>query len=231
MDNLKDRLEVHLNIPKGYVNPRKSLMRAYPIFEQGMPLCNIAELSASARKEAIFSVLDWLDVERNPRYLLTNGKTYCNIYAYDLSHLLGAYLPRVWWNEESIRKIKSFTDVKPIYGETIFEQNCNSLSLWLKNYGSIFNWKKLNTVGELPRQINNGAIGCIISKQKLNGIHGHISMVVPEYKHHFCIRLEDGKHYPLQSQAGTLNKKLFTGDNWWEKDTNVEDVSFWIFDL
>lgn len=231
MDNLKDRLEVHLSIPKGYVNPRNSLMRAYPLFEQGMPLCNISELSASDRKEAISRVLNWLDVEKNPRYLSRNGKTYCNIYAYDLTYLLGAYLPRVWWNEETIKKIRSFSYVEPVYGETIFEQNCNSLSTWLKNYGSIFNWRKIKTVGEIQCQINKGSIGCIISKQRLNDIHGHISMVVPECKEQLCMRLEVGKHYPLQSQAGTLNKKFFTGDNWWEKDSDLDDVSFWIFDI
>lgn len=113
--------------------------------------------AALARQGGAAAVLDYLDVEHRLRYadrldkvVVVDGKgeekevlrTFCNVYAHDYAHLLGAYLPRVWWKgsdegfalspDEALRKASG--------GEPTAEMKANRLYAWLQAVGHRYGW-------------------------------------------------------------------------------------------
>lgn len=226
-------LKINLSVPSGYINPRDDSNRAYPILEEGMPIFDISKLPLQKRILHIFNVLNWLNVESCNRYRPVNNKTFCNIYAHDLAHLIGAYLPRVWWNEESAKKIlisNINTIITPVYGQTLFEMNCNRLFYWFKEYGAFFKWKEARSISILQKEVNEGTIGFIIACRD-NNKAGHIAAVIPECLNNKCKRIGNKLISPLQSQAGEFNKKIFTNSNWWQSNEKFQLTNFWFWDF
>lgn len=168
-----------------------------------------APLTCPLTWEQIQGVVEWLDVENSARWQPTATATYCNVYAHDLLHVLGVYLPRVWWYKpESVT-----SDSKAIYGQTVREMSANSLHDWLLTYGDAFGWKVLDSgksvdIKGYHEALNDQSTFGVISAKRVNGIgSGHITFAV-----HDLIDI-DGKG-PLQSQAGTTNKQWFKDDKW-----------------
>jgi hypothetical protein len=197
-----------------------------------MPACDLSKIkNREHRKIKIFEVIEWLDVENSRRYKPQNGITYCNIYAYDVAYLLGAYIPRLWWHEETLQKILKGNKLRAIYGETVFEQNCNSLTAWFSRYGSCFGWIRVFDVTKLQTAANKGTIGVIVAKHRNIGEPGHIVMVIPETMH-MKARWENKRVIsPLQSQAGFRNSKYNSGNNWWENADQFISKSFWVWKI
>src|SRR4030095_15399663 len=131
-----------------------------------MPTVNLKNsTSACDRKNSIYDVITWLDVEKSLRYAVQGKSTYCNIYAYDVVKCLGGYIPRVWWYEDSIRKIQQGIRVPVEYANTVFEMSCNSLADWFLSYGPYFGWKRVLDLTEMQLNANNGTIGIIVAKR------------------------------------------------------------------
>jgi hypothetical protein len=214
------------------LNSRQHTNRVLPLHEPGMPRCDLSKIKgAHQRIIKIGEVIDWLDVETSLRYKPENKTTYCNIYAYDVAFLLGAYIPRLWWHEGTLQKILKGNKLKTIYGETIFEQNCNALVAWFNRYGYCFGWVRVFDITKLQTAVNKGTIGVIVAKNKNIQEPGHIVIIVPE-SISIKARWESRRVIsPLQSQAGARNSKYNSGNNWWENEDQFIMKSFWVWKM
>lgn len=192
---------VHLS--KDSVTREQTKTRAFPLSEKDMP-------KSDGTPEAIHKIVDWLDVENSPRYARTPVATFCNIYAHDFALLMGAFLPRVWWTEKAIAN-QNFA-IK--YGSTVRELNANALWDWFPQYGSQFDWEKVQNATEAQERANNGECVVLVAANKNRRRSGHIVVVVPETKEHKPVGGNGRVIYPLQSQAGAFNKKYFA-KKWW----------------
>ena len=145
------------------------------------------------------------------RYQPRDGDTFCNIFAHDYCHLRGAYLPRVWWLETNQHKRGDL--VAPIWGRNVREMNANSLTTWLENFGSGFDWKFCTNDKELQQKANEGktAIICARAPRRI----GHVTVVIPSM-HTFV--------NPMQAQAGVRN--FLAEQNKWYKDSRYDLVLF-----
>lgn len=163
-------------------------------------------------------ILDWLDVEnaQHLRYQPTKTKTYCNIYAYDYCTLAGAYMPRVFWTNNALKKMEAGQQIKAQYAKTVTELTANALVNWFKDRGGAFGWSQPSDLNDMQQQVNQGAVGVIVGYKNP---HGHITVVVPETGSRKAKRDAAGKVVvPLQSQAGRNNLKYHTR-SWWSSHT------------
>lgn len=221
-------LEVNL-VPGNYQNSRRDVYRAFALNELQMPQYNLPAIKCGEnRKKIIHKVIEWLNVEESPRFLANGNRTYCNIYAYDVTWCLGAYLPRVWWNNEAVSKIKKKQIVTAKYGVTVFEMNCNALANWFQQYGTNFGWKRIFDLTKMQELVNKGTIGIIVGQRTIQSEAGHITVVVPETELLQAHRVDQKVVSALQSQAGACNKKYFTGDTWWNNTDKFRKFSFWV---
>jgi len=225
--------EAHLIPGAGKVTRRNEINgRAFPINEPGVKKFSIAH---STNKEQnireIIEVLEWLDVEHSQRYAPTNANTYCNIYAYDVACCCGAYIPRVWWNEKAFEEIKKGNTPSPIYEKMVTELNANALTDWFENYGESFHWKRVLDIETLQQEVNTGRLGFIVAQRINLNRSGHIVAVIPEISDFGANRDADNKLIaPLQSQAGVVNRQLFSENNWWVNPNKFRKFGLWVME-
>ena len=170
-----------------------------------------AHLTCPLTLEQIKGVVEWLDVENSARWQPKGSATYCNVYAHDLLHILGFYLPRVWWKDpESVT-----SETKAIYGQTVREMSANSLHDWLIKYGQKFGWAIVDygkdvQASQLRVYLNARNTYGVISSKRVGGKgSGHITLAFPDATNPI-----EGEGC-LQSQAGTYNKRWFKDDKWY----------------
>ncbi|MEO0341344.1 MAG: hypothetical protein AAF242_19305, partial [Bacteroidota bacterium] len=221
---------IHLNENNPEVT-LSSFQRAYPIGSPDRPV-HPENPSSEDIKNFLHTIAEFLNVENNPRYKRTVNATYCNIYAYDFCYLVGAYLPRIWWDEGSIIKLWLKEKVTPIYGNTLFELNANALFNWLNGFSKLFGWKRVYFESQLQAEVNQGKIGLICAKRIDTNKSGHITVVVPETDDHQALRGDD-RFIPLQSQAGASNRAYFADINGsaWYRHPRYQEFGFWVYEL
>jgi hypothetical protein len=222
-------VEVHAPRRPGSITKRTAAAGAHSLNEARMP--RRSGTTPEALREELDAIVDFLDVQRaaHVRYQPRNGATFCNIYAHDYCHLAGVYLPRVWWTQDAIERLARGETVEPKFGTTITEQRANALFEWLNAFGPRFGWRRTGTLTKLQTEVNIGAIGMIVAKRRIDGLSGHLAMVVPETGDHRARRNRDGEVIaPLQSQAGARNFRRGTSTlNWWLAE-KFSDSAFWI---
>lgn len=113
-------------------------------------------------------IVDWLDVEKSPRWAPTTSATYCNVYAHDLLDMLGVYLPRIWWRKPE--EAESHHEV--VYAINVREMNANSLYEWMKTYGSEFGW---DVSGKVAFDLADDEVGVILTRKDKGS--GHVVVV------------------------------------------------------
>lgn len=166
-----------------------------------------------------FAVVETLNVENSDRYEAEPGRgpTYCNIYAYDVVSALGGYLPRVWWTDDAIRRIRQGETVEPVYDDTILEMNANALTQWFADFGADFGWERAADMTEAQNTANDGELGIIVAANEDPDASGHITVLMPETAETTATRDEQGNVLvPTQSQAGRNNVEHGVGSAWWE---------------
>lgn len=207
--------------------------RTYQLTSSDAPTRD-SDWSSERKSEALVDIVEWLDVENAERYGPTENKTYCNIYAYDFCCLAGAYLPRVWWTEESLEKWREGHEVEPhlTYEEnpskpsTVRELNANCLFSWFDYHGADHGWEKVEDVAAVQKAANDGKVAIIVAKRHDLTRSGHITAVVPE-KQQEAERDDDGSLLvPLQSQAGRNNHQYHTR-KWWTA-SRFQESEFWV---
>ncbi len=205
-----------------------------------------------------YAIVETLNVQESARYQPGDGKTFCNIYAYDMVTAMGGYLPRVWWTDATWGKIQagaeivSLADLKrmkkdkedvsnvvaPEYGVTVGEQNANALTKWMHGTGAEFGWSAATDMEGAQTAANQGQIVILLAANKVASKSGHVSVVLAESNEHKAGRDETTNQVvvPLQSQAGAKNFKYSseggapgsTSKKWWE-DSKHKDGAAWIF--
>ncbi len=228
VDTIQFPIHLNENNPKVTL---QSFQRAYPIGVAERPKL-LERPTLADKKNFIHTIVQFLDVEHNPRYKRTVNATYCNIYAYDFCYLAGVYLPRIWWNEGSIIKLWLKEKVIPIYGNTLFEMNANALFNWLAGFSSLFGWQRVYFESELQEAVNQGKVGLICAKRINTNKSGHITVVVPETANQQAFK--DGTRLiPLQSQAGATNRAYFSDLNGaaWYRHPRYQEFGFWVCDI
>jgi hypothetical protein len=221
--------EAHLARKAGSVTRRTDPAGAYSLNEPNQP-GRTATTPEKLRAE-LAGIIEWLAVElaRHRRYAGGGGKTFCNIYTHDYCHLAGVYLPRVWWNGPALQRLATGQAVKAIYGQTVDELRANDLFRWLRDFGQAFGWRQTGTLTKLQAEVNEGAVGLIVARRRIDGRSGHIVAVVPETDTQRARRDGAGEVVsPLQSQAGVTNFRYGYGrPRWWQGDEFAEHA-FWI---
>ena len=145
-----------------------------------------------------YAIVETLNVTESARYQPGEGKTYCNIYAYDVVTAMGGYLPRVWWTDPTWTKIQggseivSLADLKrmkkdkedvsnvvaPEYGVTVGEQNANALTKWMHKTGGEFGWSAATDMEAAQTAANQGQIVILLAANKVASKSGHVSVVL-----------------------------------------------------
>lgn len=202
---------------------------SYRLNEPAMPQRDAAA-SQQEKQAALKRIADWLDVEQSARYERTPELTYCNVYATDYCYLAGVYLPRVWWNEATL---KPTTGRKPVFDQAALrEMQADDLYQWLQQYGTRYGWRQVHDADALQAAANQGGIGIICADRRERGRSGHITVVVPEHDAHAAERDKDGKVVqPLQSQAGAKNYRYGSaGKQWWQVGDTFVGFVFFVHD-
>ncbi len=179
--------------------------------------------------ESIHAIIKWLGVEKGRRWAPKPGTTYCNVYATDLAHACGVYLPRVWWNQSSEVALASGATVNPSYGTTAMELSANSLFKWLAGpHSTTFGWRRTASIAEAQDAANNGRVVVICSRKRSESSPGHIAVIAPETPSVLAPR--DGScavTLPVTSQAGARNEELGVSSAWWHA-ADMADWGAWI---
>lgn len=221
-------IPVHLKENRKSMTRSRDGGRAFPLGEPDRPLRDGE--TQSERVTQIGTIIDWLAVEKNKRYLKRGNSTFCNIYAYDYCYLAGAYIPRVWWKEKALINLTMGNPVEVQYGSTVRELNANSLHDWFEDFGTSFGWRPSFDVSECQQEANDGKVVIACAKRVSTNRPGHICPIVPETLTHKAKRRRNGEvSMPLQSQAGGSNFRYKAGRKWWTGD-KFQSFGLWIFD-
>ena len=202
--------------------------RAYPLGEPGRPARS--GRSAERLAQSVAAIVDYLDVA-NPahlRYQPRGGTTYCNIYATDFAYLCDAYLPRVWWTDRALLRLRAGERVAVEYGRTVRELNANALYDWLEDFGPAFGWKREVELTALQAAANVGEVCVIVARRADLNRPGHITAVVPETGDAKAVRnAQDEVVRPLESQAGTRNVLRAPPASAWWQGSRFQAFAFW----
>jgi hypothetical protein len=145
--------------------------------------CAVQTKFTNRSAEAYIAVLDALPLLDSPRYFPRAGLTFCNIFVWDATLLLGCEIPH--W----VTKIGTKADA----GEGR-EQTANDMAEWLSNYGQIYGW---GPCGPATAQLMASRGNPAVAVWRNPGGTGHIAMVRPGELHP-----EKG---PCIAQAGKQN--------------------------
>lgn len=204
--------------------------RAYSIGEPGKP--GVPSTHAVGKASGIRAIIDWLGVgiSTHMRWVGAGGKTFCNVYVYDVCNTAGCYLPRVWWKSSTIAKLLAGNAVEAKYGKTVEEMRANYIFNWLVEYGADFGWSRAYSADDLQSQVNSGKIGIICAQRTDMEKPGHIQIIAPESGGSIAKRVGGKVTQPLQSNAGATNFNYgFLGNNWWQ-GSKFRDFGFWVCD-
>lgn len=224
-----------MNLPHytaGVQATRANLRRANRLTEPGCP-------AYDGTPASIHAIIDWLNVEKSPRYQRNPKQTFCNIYAYDYADKLGAYLPRVWWNRAALVRFEAGENVPVQYPDasrnitgTIVEMNANALYDWFRTQSGKYGWCRVERKNEAQELANQGKCVIMVGAHLNRGASGHITAIVPEQPptHRAAASMGIGTVRtvitPLQSQAGAVNFKYRALD--WQK--NHEPLMMYVWE-
>ncbi|HWK03296.1 MAG TPA: hypothetical protein VNS58_06675 [Puia sp.] len=235
---------VHLraNNPAATLEATPPDSQPFPLNEGGTMPFNTSTV-AGPKIDSLKKIIAFLGVSKpsHLRYQPGGGKTFCNIYVYDLAYLMGRdidqyYIPRVWWTDAAVTKIRNGIPQIPSIGVTLREMTANDLHDWFDSFGGNFGWVRQNDLDHLQESVNStGDIGVLVGKKAVG--HGHITIVVPEQTPEpagifSAVRNSAGKVInPLQSQAGATNFEFghtsIGGLPWFNTDGHVS--AFYVF--
>jgi LysM repeat protein len=130
------------------------------------PLTN----SSGQRDTGIYSqLINQFAVGDNPRHLAGHGKTYCNIFVWDVSRAMGAEVPH-WINAAGNIAAPGAAGANEI--------NINGGVNWMKSHGvSEHDWRKA-TPAQAQDAANQGLISVVMWKNPTGG-HGHTAVIRP----------------------------------------------------
>lgn len=171
-------------------------------------------------------VVRWLGVEKHARYQPTHAATFCNVYATDYCHAVGAYLPRVYWLPSALASMAAGQVAAPALGRTAYELSANALYRWLDERGESYGWERLASLDDIQSAANEGRAAIICGRRTNEAAPGHISVVAPESSWLEAMRVSGQVVLPVQSQAGGRNVELGHISAWW-RGAEFAAYGFW----
>ena len=129
------------------------------------PLTN----SPGQRDPAVYSqVINQFAVGENPRYTPGDGKTYCNIFVWDVTRAMGAEVPH-WLDDAANIGVPGAPHAHEI--------NINGGLIWMRAHSAAHGWRSVN--GEQAQDAANQGLIAVVMWQNQTGGHGHTAMVRP----------------------------------------------------
>lgn len=195
---------------------------AFPLGEPGAP-----RRRPPTRPEDLLEIMTWLAVEESARYR-PGGHTYCNVYAYDVCHLAGVYLPRVFWNDTALPRILAGEFLPVVPDATVHEQSANALHRWLAGHGAALGWAR-TTLDRAQAGANQGAIAVLSARHADANRSGHIAVLVPEGDGREAVRDHHGQVLrPVLSEAGRVNRQWQVPTTAWWTQARFRAWSVWV---
>ena len=149
------------------------------------------ENTSAGRSESAYNkVIDQFNVQSNKRYQPASGRTYCNIFAWDVMSAMNVSLPHWIKNNEPATSTTSGAN----------ELNANAVYNWLQEYGASYGWSKVDNAYDAQKRANDGYPTIAIWKNT-SGASGHVAVVRPEGNGY---TYTDTKG-PVIAQAGASN--------------------------
>lgn len=191
-----------------------------------------ATAGKDARVEKTNDVVDTLKAGSSKRYKPKNSLTYCNVFAHDFAFLMGAFVPRVWWDAKAIavyEKTGLFPDAD--YGGNVFEMKANQIHDWFATWGHKFGWSHVGGVdpaalSEGQKMANDGRVVIVVGDTG-RATPGHITAVVPETEGVKAKRNDAGDvTAPNQSQAGAVPRTR-GADDWFNASKYKGGKAIW----
>ncbi|TNF30011.1 MAG: S-layer homology domain-containing protein [Deltaproteobacteria bacterium] len=179
------------------------------------------------------AIVDKLSASTSKRYKPKNGLTYCNVFAHDYAFLMGAFVPRVWWDAKAIavyQKTGLFPDAE--YGKNTYEMKANQLHDWFFTWGHKFGWSHVGGVdpaalSEGQKLANDGRVVIVVGDTG-KSTPGHITAVVPETDKHKAEHNAAGQvTAPNQSQAGAAPTTR-GADDWFNASKYKGGKAIWV---
>jgi peptidoglycan hydrolase-like protein with peptidoglycan-binding domain len=231
-------LEIQLASIFGKKISRDEVLQSIQQAEAAGNINEAEQLRIKLRIANQYAVVETLDVKESKRYekvkKLKKGKwswsTYCNIYAYDVVTAMGGYLPRVWWKDKALARIRKGEKVKPVYEETVHELSANALTDWMYEFGSQYGWRKEEDITAAQDAANQGKLIILLAANVNPRASGHVSVLMPESKQIQAVRENNKVVGVVQSQAGATNFKLDNHRKQWWKDKKHTLGAAWIFE-
>ena len=119
--------------------------------------------------ENLIKAAEQFNVAEHVRYRPWLGKTYCNIFSWDVARALGLDTPPHWVTQDG--------NPAPALGPGAHELNANDLARWFTLHGGRFGWKFLDTKDEAEMRADLGYPTFAVW-MNTHG-HGHISLMLP----------------------------------------------------
>jgi hypothetical protein len=104
----------------------------------------------------LVDIVTQFQVETAKRYAAADGKTFCNIFVWDVTRALGCELPH-WWLSK--------------------ELSANGLSEWLKKQGEMHGWSRASELE--ARGAAEKGLPAIAIWVNPDGGSGHVAVLVP----------------------------------------------------
>ncbi len=223
-------LEIHLRNLFGQPTTQADALQRIQEADAAGQFDQATQLRANLARANQYAIVDTLRVERSPRYLAEPGKTFCNIYAYDVVTALGGYLPRVWWMDQAIARLRNGESVQPVYAETVRELNANMLTDWMYTFGPEYGWARETDITAAQAAANAGQLVVLLSARIKKSESGHVNIVLSETDQNQAVRDASGNvTRPLQSQAGATNFQYRPHPSQWWQAPGYERGAAWIF--
>lgn len=106
-------------------------------------------------------------VMENPRYRPRDGKTYCNIFVWDVTRAMGCELPH-WITDDGRIALANTVGAKRL--------DCNALNRWINEYGHLAGWNEVSQK-EAMLSAQSGQPSIAIWENHVG--NGHIAILIP----------------------------------------------------
>ena len=156
------------------------------------------------------AVVSQFSVETSARYQPRDGKTYCNIFMWDVTAAMGAEIPH-------------YTDPEtgePRYrpnNEGAIAMNATRIDTWLQNHGRTYGWREVDA--ETAQRYANMGYPAVTT----SGSNGHVQVVVPS---------RDGGYDPVRgvtiAQAGGNLTSYTYITNTYSAAMLRDNVRYWV---
>jgi hypothetical protein len=146
---------------------KRQIFTRIPWIRLEAPIRNTEDARSAS---AYIEVIEQFRVEANPRYEPRDGKTYCNIFVWDVTAAMNAEIPH-WVCPDGSPGGPGVAHAA--------RQNCNAMYSWLIKHGQSCGWKKLSQEAQAQVLADEGRPVIAIWPNPDPDGHGHLVIIRP----------------------------------------------------